>query len=56
MISTLDLCGKGGFTVLTGIGGRGWKNATTEVSKKAGLDITVYSIGPGYNYYDGYLE
>lgn len=44
--STLDLCGKGGFTVLTGIGGDGWRNAAKAVGDRFGIDIRVYSIGP----------
>jgi 2,4-dichlorophenol 6-monooxygenase len=55
MISTLDLCGKGKFTLLTGIGGQGWKNAAAEVSK-VGFDIRIYIIGPGYDYHDGYFK
>ena len=55
LISTLDLCGKGGFTLLTGIGGEGWKQAAIEVSKKIGFDLRVYAIGPGCDYQDVYF-
>lgn len=55
LISTLDLCGKGGFTLLTGIGGEGWKEAAVEVSKKIGFDLRVYAIGPGCDYQDVYF-
>jgi hypothetical protein len=33
MFSTLDLCGKGGFTLLTGIDGEGWKKAAVGVRR-----------------------
>ena len=43
-ISTLDLCGKGRFTLLTGIGGEAWVAAA--VSKAMGAEIAAYVIGP----------
>ncbi|MFF2323948.1 FAD-dependent oxidoreductase [Agrobacterium sp. NPDC058088] len=45
-ISSLDLCGKGRFVVLTGIGGEGWREAASAVSDKFDIDIDVVSIGP----------
>jgi 2,4-dichlorophenol 6-monooxygenase len=45
-ISTLDLCGKGRFTVLTGIGGAGWVEAAKALSREFGLDIAAHVIGP----------
>ena len=39
-LSTLDLCGKGRFSLLTGIGGEAWAEAAE------GLDIDVHVIGP----------
>lgn len=56
LVSTLDLCGKGGFTLLTGIGGDGWRSAAAEVSKKVGFEIRVYSIGPGCDWQDPYFK
>lgn len=54
-VSTLDLSGKGGFTILTGIGGEGWKAAAAEVSKKIGFEIRVYTIGINCDYQDIYF-
>jgi 2,4-dichlorophenol 6-monooxygenase len=44
--STLDLCGKGRFTIFTGIGGEAWEAAAAEVGPEFGLDIQVHVIGP----------
>jgi 2,4-dichlorophenol 6-monooxygenase len=44
--STLDLCGRGKFTVLTGIGGQAWANAAAAAGAAHGLDIRVHIIGP----------
>ena len=51
-ISTLDLCGKGSFTIFTGIGGDAWKAAATELAADLGLDIRVHIIGPRRTYVD----
>ena len=52
-ISTHDLCGKGKFTILTGIGGKNtWSSAAASVSSSLHLDIAVYSIGWGQDYED----
>jgi 2,4-dichlorophenol 6-monooxygenase len=53
-ISTLDLAGKGRFTVVTGIGGQPWLDAAAELGAKRGLEITPVSIGPGQPYEDPY--
>ena len=45
-VSTLDLCGRGQFTVLTGIGGEGWVAAAETVGKALGLPIRTHLIGP----------
>lgn len=45
-VSTFDLCGRGSFTVLTGIGGEGWCDAAAQVSARTGLDIRTHVIGP----------
>ena len=45
-LSTLDLCGKGRFTVLTGIGGNGWVEAAAQLAAELGLDIAAHVIGP----------
>jgi 2,4-dichlorophenol 6-monooxygenase len=45
-VSTLDLTGKGRFTILTGVGGEPWADAAASVGKAMGLDIRVHVIGP----------
>ncbi|MGE0483455.1 MAG: FAD-dependent oxidoreductase [Gammaproteobacteria bacterium] len=45
-VSTLDLCGKGRFTLFTGIGGEAWALAAGEVGAELGLDLAVHVIGP----------
>ncbi len=45
-LSTLDLTGKGRFTILTGVGGEPWAEAAAAVGKAMGLDIRVHVIGP----------
>lgn len=44
--STLDLVGKGRFTLLTGIGGECWRGAAAAVEAAHGLPVDVVSIGP----------
>ena len=55
-ISTLDIAGKGKFTVLTGIGGDAWIDAAQEVGQKHGIEIKTVQIGPGRDYTDLYGE
>ncbi|EMD94374.1 hypothetical protein COCC4DRAFT_148593 [Bipolaris maydis ATCC 48331] len=56
-ISTLDLCGKGHFTLLTGTGGDAWVTAAEEVSSKlGGVQIRGFRIGFGGEYMDCYQE
>lgn len=55
-ISTLDLAGKGRFTLFTGIGGSSWKAAASICSAKLCLQIRAYSIGMGCDYMDAYRE
>lgn len=55
-VSTKDLCGQGGFTILTGIGGEGWADAAAQVKEMLGVDITVHLIGPGRSLEDHYGE
>ncbi|MBY6058966.1 FAD-dependent oxidoreductase [Leisingera daeponensis] len=54
--STLDLCGNGAFTLLTGIGGEAWEEAVAAVAPEFGLqvghDIHVRLIGPRRAYVD----
>ena len=51
-VSTLDLCGKGRFTVLTGIGGRGWVEAAKQLGRELGFDIEAHVIGPRQHWQD----
>jgi 2,4-dichlorophenol 6-monooxygenase len=51
-VSTLDIVGKGRFTVLTGIGGEAWVEAARAVAAETGLDIVAHVIGPSRDYAD----
>jgi 2,4-dichlorophenol 6-monooxygenase len=53
-ISTLDLCGRGKFTLLTGIGGERWIEAVKSVGKSLDMLIRTVKIGPGCEYTDLY--
>ena len=50
--STLDLAGKGHFTVLTGIGGEAWEAAAKKAGAKFKLDVKVRVIGPRQEFED----
>ena len=52
--STLDLCGHGRFTVLTGIGGERWVEAAGRISAELGLPIATHVIGPRQAWQDHY--
>jgi 2,4-dichlorophenol 6-monooxygenase len=51
-VSTLDLCGHGRFTLLTGLGGEAWLQAAADVSQDLGLEIATHVIGPRQTYID----
>ncbi len=51
-LSTLDLCGKGAFTLLTGIGGEGWVRAAKDLATQIGLPLRTHVIGPRQAYVD----
>ncbi|MFF4777146.1 FAD-dependent monooxygenase [Microtetraspora fusca] len=53
-VSTFDLCGRGEFTLLTGIGGAAWRAAAEAVAARFGLPIRVHGIGRGCDYEDSY--
>lgn len=55
-LSSLDLCGNGGFTLLTGIGGEGWLGAAEFASGQLGLPVRCHSIGFGCEYMDCYFD
>jgi len=52
--STLDLCGHGRFTLLTGIGGQAWVDAAEAVSAELGLPLAAHVIGPRQTWQDHY--
>jgi 2,4-dichlorophenol 6-monooxygenase len=53
-ISTLDVVGKGRFTLLTGHGGQAWRAAATAVTEALSVEVSVISIGPYLDYEDLY--
>jgi 2,4-dichlorophenol 6-monooxygenase len=53
-VSTLDLAGKGRFTLLTGIGGEAWVDAARAVSERTGVEIAPFVVGPGRDAVDLY--
>ncbi len=53
-LSTLDLCGKGRFTLLTGIGGELWVEAAKAIAATRGIEIATVVIGPGRDIDDVY--
>lgn len=44
--STLDLAGKGRFTLFTGIGGDGWARAAAALNEQWQLELAVRIVGP----------
>lgn len=50
--STLDIVGKGRFTLLTGIGGEAWIEAAQALSAETGVSIQTHAIGPKRKYQD----
>lgn len=53
-VSTLDLCGKGRFTLLTGLSGGAWVDHTKRAGEELDIEIDVHVIGPGAEYQDIY--
>lgn len=51
-VSTLDLCGHGKFTLLTGLGGEAWVAAAQQVADELGIEIVTHVIGPRQTYVD----
>ncbi len=51
-VSTLDLCGRGEFTILTGIGGEAWVDAAQAFSEQTGIPIRCHVIGPRQKHVD----
>lgn len=55
-VASLDLVGRGRFTVLTGIGGEGWVDAARAAGAELGLDVRTAVVGPGRDVDDLYGE
>ncbi len=53
-VSTLDLAGRGAFSVWTGIGGQAWLDAAEAFGAETGLPVTLVSVGPGQPFEDPY--
>ena len=53
-VSTLDLCGKGAFSVITGTGGEAWQDAAEAAASEYGIPVHAHVIGPGKAYEDPY--
>jgi hypothetical protein len=56
LVSTLDVAGKGQFTLFTGIGGEGWHEAALAVKTKMNVEIKVVGVGYGLEWEDVYLD
>jgi hypothetical protein len=46
-VSTLDLVGRGRFTLLTGVSGSSWVEAAARTSAETGVEVRALQIGPG---------
>lgn len=55
-VSTLDLVGKGRFSILTGIGGEAWIAAAATIAERFDLSLASYTIGPDRDLTDLYGE
>jgi hypothetical protein len=56
MVSTLDITGKGSFTLVTGIGGDGWRKAADFVENILGVKVNVVGVGIGLEWEDVYFD
>ncbi|KAJ2898103.1 hypothetical protein MKZ38_004162 [Zalerion maritima] len=57
LVSTIDLAGRGAFSLFTGLGGSAaWKAAAKHVGDALGLPIRAYSIGFGEDFEDCYFD
>ena len=50
--SLLDLCGKGNFSIFTGIGGEQWLEAAKNIETQLGIKIQCNIIGPDQDFED----
>ena len=55
-VSTLDIVGKGKFTLLTGIGGEMWARAAARAAEIFDIPVAVKVVGPGCEFTDIYGE
>lgn len=54
-VSSLDVCGNGFYTLLTGIGGNSWTDAARSLQQqRPGISINAISIGWHQDYMDAY--
>ncbi|PFZ92296.1 FAD-dependent oxidoreductase [Bacillus wiedmannii] len=53
-VSTLDLVGRGHFTLLCWLQGEDWVNAASKLVTDTGIEINVVQIGPGLSVQDPY--
>ncbi|WLI08831.1 FAD-dependent monooxygenase [Pseudomonas sp. FP597] len=53
-LSTLDLVGKGQFTVITGIAGGAWVEQARQINEVFGLAVRCVTVGPGRDVEDLY--
>ncbi|KAH7385698.1 FAD binding domain-containing protein [Pyrenochaeta sp. MPI-SDFR-AT-0127] len=56
LTSTLDIAGKGQFTLFTGIGGNKWRDAASTVESNLGVKVKVVGVGIGLEWADVYLD
>lgn len=56
LTSTLDIAGKGHFSLFTGIGGEKWRDAADAVKQELGVSVKVVGIGLGLEWTDTYLD
>ena len=56
LVSSLDMAGKGYFTLFIGIGGEKWKEAAEAVQKELKIEFKVVGIGRGLEWEDAYLD
>ncbi len=52
--STLDLAGRGRFTLWTGVGGEAWVAAAAAIAAETGIPLECVVIGPGHEVEDPY--
>lgn len=55
-MSTRDVASYGGFTLLTGIGGKkAWEGAAQYVASRMDVEVKAYSVGFGQDYEDTFF-